>query len=395
MPAPGTPQPGSRDYGLDALRGLAALAVLVFHVAGAVRYNAYGTGGVVTGRLKVGVPVFFTLSGYLLYRQLFAGRPRGGVRRYALRRIARIAPAYWLALLVVALVPVFAEASPRLDVLEAERTWVYFAFAQVFSPDTVRGGISPAWSLSSELAFYLLLPVLALGLVALRRRAARPLRRELAVLGGAALVLLAVSSLLGPQRSTHPNLIVTPVMTALWFLPGMAWAAVSQLRPDLWRSPRARVVAGVLGIGGFGGLCAALPFRDPRPYIPWAAALEYTGFALVAGCLLVALTGLGRGVLLRPLAALGTISFGVYLWHVPILVVLAHHGPASWRAEHTVLPLLAGTLGLSLLAGTLSWFLVERPVLRLAARPWGSHRAAAPPERRERSRRAEPVLAEH
>ena len=358
----------SRDLGLDALRGLAALVVLVFHVAGAVRFNAYEPGGAVTAKLKVGVPIFFSLSGYLLYRQLFTGPPRDGHRRYWLRRLARIVPAYWLALVLLALIPVFARTEPTLDVFDQERTWLFFAFGQVLTPETVKLGIPPAWSLTSEVVFYLLLPVLALGTLALRRRSAAPLRTELRVLGIAGLVCVAVALVLGPFRPDHPNLIVTPVMNALWFLPGMAWAAVSRLRSELWRSPRARLLAAAGAVGTYAALCLLISRGRGPGYQAWTATLEYACFAVIAGLLLIALTGIPRTRVLRPLAALGTISFGVYLWHVPILIVLKDQGPESWTAEHIVLPLLGLTFALSVLAGSLSWYLVERPVLRLAGR---------------------------
>src|SRR4051794_40093700 len=91
----------SRSAPLDGLRGLAALSVLVYHVALAT----VGAGAVAgaAGALHFGVPVFFVLSGLLLYlpfvRARMDGRPRPSLRRYAVRRLARIVPAYWAALL--------------------------------------------------------------------------------------------------------------------------------------------------------------------------------------------------------------------------------------------------------------------------------------------------------
>ena len=90
---------------LDGVRALAALAVLVTHVA--FTTGAYGAGlpGALLARLDVGVPLFFVLSGYLLYRPharaRVGGRPALPARAYLLRRAARILPAYLLVVLVV------------------------------------------------------------------------------------------------------------------------------------------------------------------------------------------------------------------------------------------------------------------------------------------------------
>src|SRR5260370_42480308 len=95
---------------LDGLRAAAAVAVVLTHVAFQTGEVVRGAGGALLGRLDAGVAVFFALSGFLLYRPYVAarwdGRPPPPVRRYALRRAARILPAYWLA-------PIAAGATSR------------------------------------------------------------------------------------------------------------------------------------------------------------------------------------------------------------------------------------------------------------------------------------------
>src|SRR4051812_6590794 len=107
-PVPARPAPqagGSRLDALDGLRGLAALGVLVLHVW----MFSYGDNGkppkglldLALGELRLGVQLFFVLSGFLLFRPFVAaalgGGPRPSLRRYAVRRAARILPAYWAA----------------------------------------------------------------------------------------------------------------------------------------------------------------------------------------------------------------------------------------------------------------------------------------------------------
>src|SRR4051794_12159761 len=112
----------SRIAGVEGLRAIAAGAVLVLHLwwvpvtAGAAFSPAWGWPGVFMAPLNEGVPMFFVLSGFLLWRPLAAsvieGRQLPSVRRYARNRVLRILPAYWVVLLVSALVLESARVTP-------------------------------------------------------------------------------------------------------------------------------------------------------------------------------------------------------------------------------------------------------------------------------------------
>src|SRR3954453_23098972 len=112
----------SRSAAIDGLRAAAALSVLAFHVA-LVADRFGGPGGAIVAHGNFGVPVFFALSGLLLYRPFVAARwadaPAPAAARFALRRAARIVPAYWLTLLVLG-------ALGWADVFGAD--WWRFAF---------------------------------------------------------------------------------------------------------------------------------------------------------------------------------------------------------------------------------------------------------------------------
>src|SRR4051812_18261375 len=115
---------------MDACRGLAALSVLVYHLGAVPGHQPLGKLG---DGLQIGVPVFFLLSGFLLYRPFVAARATGSqvnVRRYASRRVLRIVPAYWVALTGLAV-------TSGLPGVFTSEWWRYYGFAQVYSPQTL------------------------------------------------------------------------------------------------------------------------------------------------------------------------------------------------------------------------------------------------------------------
>ena len=138
---------------VDALRAIAALAVLGAHAAffgGA--YDGHTALGPYAQRLDVGVTVFFLISGFLLYRPFLLARVDGeaapATGAYAWRRFLRIVPAYWLALSVT----VLALGTP--GVFTADGLPTYYGLAQTYRTATIGGGLTQAWTLSIELAFY-------------------------------------------------------------------------------------------------------------------------------------------------------------------------------------------------------------------------------------------------
>ena len=179
------PRAPARKFPLvDSMRGLAALAIVVYHGAYGAALLPDPLEGVVRAliaNLYVGVTVFFVISGFLLYRPfaaaLFGDRPAVSVTGYAVRRVARIVPGYWVALTVVAVVLGLGY------IFEPKQALVYFGFGQLYRSETAFQGIGPAWSLCVEVAFYAALPLIAaaIGLLPGTNRAAR-LRNQLGVL---------------------------------------------------------------------------------------------------------------------------------------------------------------------------------------------------------------------
>ena len=355
-PPPGHP----RFPHLDGLRALAALAVCAVHVSAFAGITARDAAGAYTARLDVGVTVFFVLSGFLLYRPFaadaLAGRPPVRIRDYARRRVLRIVPAYWLALTVLA-------AWVGLHGVFTHDWWRYYGFVQIYWFRTVLGGISPAWTLCVEVTFYAALPFVALAL-----RRARPVL-QLSVLGLLALAALGLRTWLHSRPGLHLAASTLPGMFA-WFAGGMALAVVSVAGWRVRLVERAPWACWALALGLF---VAVANIGAPRDY----DARHYTGAGYLAehvlylaiGVLLVAPAVFGSGergprrlLALPAVAWLGLVSYGIYLWHLPLMDWLHRHSVDGW------LELAAAGLALTVACAAASYYVVERPLLRLKDR---------------------------
>jgi peptidoglycan/LPS O-acetylase OafA/YrhL len=245
---------------------------------------------------------------------------------------------------------------------------LFYGFAQTYSRATIFGGIVPAWSLCVEVAFYVLLPVYA-ALLRLRPAPAGVrglLSRELPPLAA----LLAIS---GVARGLAPRDPLVSYSLLAWldgYALGMGLAVLSVAATQMRWEP-----AALRTIGRRPGTCwlvAVVPFAagavlEQGNRSPLAVHLLYElaalGFLLPA-CFGDSLGGLPRRLLaLRPLAALGTISYGLYIWHWSVVWYLRDHGGATWLPGSQYLSLLLATLAVTTAIATLSYVLVERPLL--------------------------------
>jgi acetyltransferase len=324
---------------LDGLRAVAAGAVLLTHVAFRTGQTQAGAGGAVLGRLDVGVAVFFVLSGFLLYPRT---RPVG---RYALRRAARILPAYWVLLAVVAVIGSVPAA--------------YWWLGQGYRTEPLAGALTQTWSLVPEVAFYLVLP----GLVWLARRWEWP------VLAGC--VVLAYAWIVAVHLLDLPDRMLLWLPGHLdWFAVGMAVAALARRGVPGWLGQLAAASGTCWSAAGALLFLLATPVAGPLTLAPapgGAAVLKEAGYALVAGLLLVPAALGPRAPVLGspPLRLLGRWSYGIFLWH--LLVLDAVYRVTGWPdfSGRTVAVAALTALGATALGG-LSWVLVERPALRLA-----------------------------
>jgi peptidoglycan/LPS O-acetylase OafA/YrhL len=333
---------------LDGLRAFAVLLVLLQHVLQPGRFAGF-----------MGVDVFFVLSGFLITTILLTELDRTGrlrLGRFWFRRVLRLYPAL-LTLLVVCL-PLAPWLSGSL-LQHLERTVVAGTYtSNLFMTHTGQwlGPFTHTWSLALEEQFYLAWPLVLL--VALRSGAARiPLAMALltATVGSAALHLkhYEYGTISAPLASTSTGLLAGSVL---------ALVLASGARPWFMRVLRWRAWA----IGGILLLASSLVLFSLTDRAPDGL---YTLAAILATALVLGHTTsrdgglLVRVLSLRPAVWLGRVSYGIYLWHYPAVLVLADAFPEWspwWR-----LPLVAG---FAVVAAALSHRWVEAPFLRLKDR---------------------------
>jgi peptidoglycan/LPS O-acetylase OafA/YrhL len=366
---------------VHSMRALAAIGVLLYHGA----YKAYFARhpgsplAPYAAHLDVGVPVFFLISGFLLYRPMVAARLHGQPPRdtdaYAWRRLLRIVPGYWVALLVAGAAGASYLGYPQI--FSGKGALAYFGFLQIYSPDTAGGGINVAWTLCVEVTFYAFLPLWA---ATLRRLSPRGgVRSELVALG--ALFAASVAWQVAAVGATDPNGFglggarwLEPLPAFLdQFAAGMA-LAVASVALERRRRPRALGLAWPLAALGFWAVSTRIGLHGSvaDALTPARYLARHQLYTLIAVALLVPAVfadGLAGRVVrvldVRALAFVGTISYGVYLYHVPVLLKLG-----QWNGLPTTAGGLAVELGIAipvtLLLAWASWRAVERPALGMA-----------------------------
>jgi peptidoglycan/LPS O-acetylase OafA/YrhL len=390
--------------GLDGLRAIAVLAVIAYHLQ-----LSWAQGGL------LGVGVFFTLSGYLITDLLLGQRDAVGHLRlgdFWLRRARRLLPALFLMLAVVVAWVTLLDRSQlpalRADVVAAaaylSNWWNIIRHASYFARFGPPPPLDHLWSLAIEEQFYLIWPFLLwLGLRYSRGR------YQLAGLTLAAAALSATLMALLYQPGSDPTRVYEGTDTrAFGLLVGAALAMVwpsRRLRADLTslRDRHLRRLRLLDGAGVVGLVVIALLIWQTNQY---SAFLYRGGIVLlsVATVLVVAALAhpaswLGLALGWAPLRWIGVRSYGIYLWHFPIISLTT---PTVQKKAN--LPLEVLQVGATIAVAALSWRFVEEPIRRGAlGRVWarvrtgGWRRKAVPrqavPRRIYRRRRRRQVVA--
>ncbi len=332
---------------LDGLRAVAVLLVVVHHCVQPHRFSGF-----------VGVDIFFVLSGYLITTILVTEIGRTGSVRLATfyaKRLLRLYPA--LVVMLVLTTPLYrwivGDALLQLKDVLAAATYtsnLYMTYRHVWM-----GPYAHTWSLALEEQYYLVWPLVLL--VALRLRIPRSMLATVLLVGAVGASVLSV-------RDFHFGASTFPVQsTCIGLLAGSALSLAYTSWPALRRALRSSV-AGVLGVVL---LVLVLVLFSVTRAIPDGA---YVPATVVATVLFIGYTTARDGsdrmtavLSIRPARYLGTISYGIYLWHYPVTIVLnrAYADPAPWVRLVIVAPV---TIALA----AVSHRYVESPFLRLKDR---------------------------
>lgn len=387
------PDAPARSVALDVLRGAAALMVLVWHAypvsASGDFAPGWGLAFADTGLGQGGVTLFFVLSGFLIggpFLEARLGLRRApNLRAYALRRAARIVPAYWLALVgMTGVLGYFSLQAPT-----GKQLILHALFVQNWVPGEANGFFPPGWTLGVEALFYVVLPLGVLGLL----RTTRPDANGLGVAIGAVWLMSSVCGFIawgwftersiGEWGTIGPNSLPA---TLFLFCPGLLIAVARAAPKDnrvasalTWLRQHA-LVSGVLMVGAFTLACACeLPGNNA------VLELRYQALMVAAGLLVNLALGWrtawrgGLGVF----AALGRWSYGIYLWHYPVARAVSRTGLTPPATDGILLRWAVFGLAVALLTIPLaaaSWYVVERPLIARAQawRPGGLRGRAQP-----------------
>ena len=358
---------------LDGLRGIAVLCVVMTHIGFQTGQTFKGELGALLSRLDYGVTIFFLLSGFLLYspfaRAEMTGRPMPPVRTYLRNRALRILPAYWLSVIVVMRWTEAGSWNP-VDVLRQ------LLLVQVYSVGHLLRHLDQTWSLCVEVAFYLLLPLLALAV------RGRGLRGQAVMLG--AMVVTAIAWPVVTRAIGWPDVRIATIWLPQfldWFALGMglavlrAWHDVgggARLLDQIgdaawtcWGMAALLLWLAATPLGGSRGLELLTTGQLLTKHLLYAASATFLLLPAVFGA--QSRTPVRAFLESRPMRWLGEVSYGVFLWH---LLVMREYYEVTGHVtfDGHALEATAVIIPVSLFIAWLSFRLVERPALSLKRR---------------------------
>jgi peptidoglycan/LPS O-acetylase OafA/YrhL len=358
MPRPATRTGPHLAYrpGLDGLRALAVIGVFLYHA----RPHSDGNGWLPGGFL--GVDLFFVLSGYLITSLLLVewdARNRIDLRRFWARRARRLFPALVVVVLAALILDaIFQRSSLAKTRSDAVSSLLYYTnwhlifanhsyFVRMSNPSLLQH----LWSLAVEEQFYVIWPLLLVPGLVLIGRKRLPFVIAAGIAGSAALSWLLYKQA-DPSRvwygtDTRAFLLLMGILLAL------VWPAIERMR-------RALPLLELLGIAAL--VTTVLLFRQMRDFSPtlWrggdlAAAFC---FAVLIAAVAHPATGIGQALGVEPLRWLGERSYGIYLWHLPIVLLLRPGVDISWTGPGVVVLQAA----IVVTAAALSFHFVEQPI---------------------------------
>ena len=376
-------QKSHRNIALDSLRGFSTILIVVFHTLAFSGFSVKQADsiGAYTGRLNIGVAIFFVLSGFLIFRpfvhSLIQHLPLPNVRTYYLKRAARILPGYWLALFVLA----------ALDALIIKNSSGFIRnifLVHPFTEDNVFTGIAQAWTLSVELSFYLVVPVIAYIVV-------RQSRRRIASVSVATLLKALTALFLGAYAfrlfihqidfwfldtahiwlPSHMNTLALGMGLAVLVEAPASAKTLSKLKNFIANHTGSFVVCSVFVWLISANINMAIGLNKTEFHIDLLGHFLYgiASVLLVAPFCVDSQALLVKAMSFRLFTWLGTISYGIYLWHMAFLGgnFAEKYMPYTENDGQVLLRFLV-VLPASIAIASLSYYVLERPIMRTVNR---------------------------
>jgi len=363
--------------GIEALRGIAAIAVVICHMWALTTATLFPGWQIVVGVGQWAVDVFFLLSGFLLVGYFWGDGPRPSLRDFYIRRFFRIAPAYYVSLLVLFLL--FADRAVIFSAQGLRQAVANVTFTQWLFPTTATSlnvnGVY--WTLSLEVVLYALLPVFAYMI------ARRPLLSSVGLIAVCMAYRLYIAFDAQPlQDFAFAAQTETPEWLKRLFLarqfPGILPILVIGMLLRWWLNHRPVARLQGLSLGWLllllaPSLLLLAGIELANDYEQWPM---FVGFDFWLSLLLIPAVAYASadlaGALTRPFRALmwiGRHSYGIYLWHFPVILVIFQRGTIVRPAETSFLwGRIALAVVMTLLLGALSFRLVEEPSRKFARR---------------------------
>jgi peptidoglycan/LPS O-acetylase OafA/YrhL len=369
-----------RNRSLDGLRAAATLLIIVYHlfsVSGLTLNYANGIGQF-TGRLNVAVSIFFVLSGYLLFKpfvqSILLDAPLPRTQSFFLKRFVRIVPAYWLALLILWKID-------AVTIPNASGFIRNFSLIHTLTVSNVFTGIGQTWTLSIEMMFYACLPFIAkfIGKRTKKKKRTRTLREIftclLALYISAYVFRVFLHKFQFELLKTHAlwlpahidtfalGMCIATVVTALEVSPHLK-ARRSQL---IRMAPVLYILSGVTWYWST-QLGLALAFETTPFRIELFGHFLYGVIAVtfvLPFCLDQGTSQIVKIFGARVCVWLGTISYGMYLWHFLFLDGHFANTYLPYRiSDMDVATRLLVTIPGTIAIASASYYLVERPLIR-------------------------------
>ena len=351
-----------RVASLTGIRAVAALLVMATHAAYTTGKYTHGYMGLVYSRMEIGVPIFFVLSGFLLFRPWLKSAATGGpppsVSRYAWHRVRRIMPAYVITVLFAYVLYHYREAGPNPG-----HSWVglvrNLTLTQIYTDGYLgkylHQGLTQMWSLAVEAAFYVVLPLLAYVLLVLICRRRWQPKLVLAALAGMMLISPAWLILVHTDHWFPDGARLWLPTYLAWFLAGMALAVLQAMGVRCYAFmalPLAIICYFIVSTP-----IAGAPTTSPATM---REALFKTVFYAVIAALAVAPLALGdqgsysRLLASRPMVWLGEISYEIFLIHLVTMEVAMVYVVRAHVYTGSMLNLFIATVAVTI---PLAWLL--------------------------------------